>query len=92
MEFAVIIFSALILGLVAPYLSAKSDEYGALVPPTIALVTGSAIWAILTWVGFKYSEAYIWVIVMVLMPVAMVILSSRLAHRRIKTREEELRG
>ena len=78
--FAVIAFYAVLLGLVAPYIYARSEEYGVLLPPAIALATGSALWAILTWLGFDYTEGYIWVIVMVLMPVVMVILSSRLAH------------
>lgn len=92
MEFAVIVFYAVILGLVAPYLHARSEEYGALVPPAIALVAGSALWVLLTWLGFKYTEGYIWVIIMVIMPAAMIVLSSRLAHARIAQREEKLRG
>lgn len=92
MEFAVIAFYAVILGLVAPYLHARSEEYGALVPPAIAFVAGSFLWAVLTWLGFKYTEGYIWVIIMVIMPVVMVIFSSRLAHARVAAREEKLRG
>lgn len=92
MEFVVIAFYAVILGLVAPYIFARSEEYGVLVPPTIALATGSILWATLTWLGFKYTDGYIWVIIMVLMPVAMVLLSNRLAHIRVTKREEKLRG
>ena len=46
-SFAVILLYTLVLGLVAPYISAHSEKYGALVPPTIALTTGSVLWSIL---------------------------------------------
>lgn len=89
--YAVIVAYAAILGLVAPYINAKSEEYGWLLPPAIALVTGGLLWAGLTWLGFKYDEAYIWAIIMVLMPLVMVVLSSRIAHARANQREEKLR-
>ena len=91
-SFAIIAFYAAILGLVAPYIFARSEEYGALLPPAIAIAVGSVLWGALTWLGFKYTEAYIWVIIMVVMPAVMVFVSSRLAHHRIKVREAKLRG
>jgi len=90
--FAFIVGYAIILGLVAPYINAKSEEYGWLLPPAIALAVGGTLWAILTWLGFKYEEAYIWAIVMVAMPIAMVVISNRVAKLRIKKREQKLRG
>jgi ABC-type transport system involved in cytochrome bd biosynthesis fused ATPase/permease subunit len=88
MEILIILGYAAVLGLVAPYLSTKTNEYGVLLPPAIAAIFGSVLWIVLTWVGFKYEEAWIWIIIMVLMPVAMIIVSSRVAHARIKAREE----
>jgi peptidoglycan/LPS O-acetylase OafA/YrhL len=90
--FAVIVGYSVILGLVAPYINAKSEEYGWVLPPAIALATGSVLWIVLTWLGFKYEEGYIWAIVMVIMPLVMVVLSTRIAHARISKREEKLRG
>jgi uncharacterized membrane protein YeaQ/YmgE (transglycosylase-associated protein family) len=89
--FAVIVGYSVILGLVAPYINAKSEEYGWLLPPAIALATGSILWVVLTWLGFKYEEAYIWAIIMVVMPLVMVLLSTRIAHARINKREAKLR-
>jgi ABC-type transport system involved in cytochrome bd biosynthesis fused ATPase/permease subunit len=88
MEILIILGYAAILGLVAPYLTTKSDEYGVLVPPTIAAIAGSVLWIILTLVGFKYEEAWIWVIIMVAMPVVMIIVSQRIAAARVHAREE----
>ncbi len=90
--FAVIVFYAALLGMVAPYIYARSEEYGSLLPPAIALAVGSVLWSVLTWLGLSYTDGYIWVIVMVVMPVVMVIVASRLAHARIRAREEKLRS
>jgi L-cystine uptake protein TcyP (sodium:dicarboxylate symporter family) len=92
MEFAVIAFYAIILGLVAPYIFARSEEYGVLLPPAIALATGSVLWAGLTWLNFSYTDGYIWVIIMVAMPAVMVLISNRIAKSRVTKREEQLRG
>jgi uncharacterized membrane protein YeaQ/YmgE (transglycosylase-associated protein family) len=89
--FALIVGYAAILGLVAPYINAQSEEHGWLLPPAIAMVAGSILWSGLTWLGFKYEEAYIWAIIMVVMPLVMVVFSSRIAQNRIHQREEKLR-
>ena len=72
MELAFILVYAAILGLVAPYLGIDIKHIGSLVPGAIALVTGALVWALLTWVGLRYDEAWIWLIVMLGMPAAMV--------------------
>ena len=66
-----IVIYAVILGLVAPYVGVKSENYGSLVPTALGLVSGSALWILLTWAGFHYDQAWIWVIVMLGMPAAM---------------------
>jgi len=66
-----IVIYAVILGLVAPYVGVKSDNYGSLVPTALGLVSGSALWILLTWAGFHYDQAWIWVLVMLGMPAAM---------------------
>lgn len=87
MEILIILAYAVILGLVAPYITSHNKEYGVLLPPAVAAVVGSALWIALTLTGFKYEEAWIWIIVMVAMPVVMVFAMSRLAAVRIKARE-----
>lgn len=90
-SFSVVVIYAIILGLVAPYISAHSDKYGALVPPAVATVTGSVIWSVLMWVGLPTTDAWIWLAVMLVMPVVMIIVSNRLANSRDKAYEEELK-
>ena len=89
-SFAVIFIYAVILGLVAPYITANSEKYGVLLPPTIALVTGSVLWGALTWLGMGYTDAWIWIIVMVAMPISMIFFSRRVAKSRDAAEEEAL--
>jgi lipopolysaccharide export LptBFGC system permease protein LptF len=89
-SFSVVILYTLVLGLVAPYITVHSEKYGALVPPTIALVTGSAIWVLLTWLGFSYADGWTWIIVMIAMPIVMMFVASRLAKSRDKAFAKQL--
>jgi hypothetical protein len=90
MEFLFIVFYTAILGLVAPYVQIGSDRYGSLVPAAIGLATGSLLWTVLTWVGFGYTDAWIWSIVMLSMPVAMYFGSKALEKKREKLDEQAL--
>ena len=89
-SFAVILLYTLVLGLVAPYISAHSEKYGALVPPTIALTTGSIIWSVLIWLGVGTQDGWLWLIIMLAMPLVMVFASARLASARDTAYEAKL--
>lgn len=90
-SFAVVVLYAVILGLVAPYISVHSEKYGVLVPPAVAVATGSVLWGILTWVGMPYTSAWIFIIVMIAMPVAMIFVSGRIAKMRDAAEADALR-
>ena len=82
MELAFILVYAAILGLVAPYLGLNTKTLGSLVPGTIALVSGAMSWALLTWFGMHYDQAWIWIISMLAMPAAMLLGVRWLANNR----------
>lgn len=90
MELLVVLAYAGLLALVAPFVLPKSDFYGKLVPFSIALATGSVFWIVLTWVGFSYQEAWIWLVVMLVMPAAAWVGTTRLAKQREDAEEKEL--
>jgi hypothetical protein len=79
MEILVLLAYAAILALVAPFVLPRSEYYGSFIPAGISLVSGSVIWLVLTWLGFHYDEAWIWFIVMLAMPAA-VIAGTRILH------------
>ena len=84
MELAFILVYAAILGLVAPYLGLNTKLMGSLVPGAIALVKGALAWAVLTWCGMHYDQAWIWIIVMLAMPAALWFGPKRLEALRSK--------
>lgn len=92
MEFLFIVFYAAVLALVAPAVNIRSDRYGSFVPTAIALATGSLLWVLLTIVGFGYTDAWIWSIVMLAMPAAMYFGPKLLASKRKKKDELTLLG
>jgi hypothetical protein len=61
-----------------------------LVPPAIGLATGSVLWILLTWLGFSYTDGWIWSIVMLGMPVAMFFGAKVLDSQRKKLDEQAL--
>jgi uncharacterized membrane protein YfcA len=66
-----IVIYAGILGLVAPYVGIKSDNYGSFVPTSLGVISGSVLWILGTWVGLHYDQVWIWLIVMLGMPAAI---------------------
>lgn len=66
-----IVIYAGILGLVAPYVGVKSDNYGSYVPTALGVTSGALLWIIGTWAGLHYDQVWIWLIVMLGMPAAI---------------------
>jgi hypothetical protein len=90
MELLLIVIYAAILGLSAPYVNVRSQDYGQLVPSAFALVSGAVLWGILIWTGLGTANAWTWIIVMLAMPFAMATGSNRLAAARRRADADEL--
>ncbi len=90
MELLIILAYAAILGLVGTFVLDKSDHYGKFVPVSMSVIAGSALWLVLTWVGFSYSSVWIWFIVMLAMPAAGFFGTKILVSRREQAEAEEL--
>ena len=90
MEILVLLAYAAILALVAPFVLPRSAHYGSFVPAGISLVSGSVIWLVLTWLGFRYDEAWNWFIVMLAMTAAVIFGVRFLNNSRIAAEEKKL--
>ncbi len=90
MEILVLLAYAAILALVAPFVLPRSEHYGSFVAAGISLVSGSLIWLVLTWLGFHYDEAWIWFIVMLAMPIAVIFGTRYLHSSRVAAEEKKL--
>jgi hypothetical protein len=81
-DIAFLLFYAALLGLVSPYVGLKDERYGILVPAGFAIVTGSLLWAILVWTGLNDTNALLWVVVMLVMPLAGWVGANQVARAR----------
>ena len=88
----VVVIYGILLGLITPYVIGKSDKHGALVPGSIAVTVGSALWLILTWAGLSHSGAAIWLIVMLVTPAIAFIAIRYLRSKRTQQDETQLRA
>lgn len=69
-----------ILGLAVRYIFPRRSTYGALLLPAIGAAVASAVWAGLTWAGWKFDGGWIWVVSLVLaalIPIAFALLVPR---------------
>ena len=69
---AFIVIYGVVLGLMAPYLFTGKQNYGALVGYALPIVFGLIFYVLLTWVGLKNDDVWIWLIVMLGMPAVMI--------------------
>ena len=90
MEILVLLAYAAILALVAPFVLPRSEHYGSFVAAGLSLVSGSLLWLVLTWLGFHYDEAWIWFIVMIGMPIAVIFGTRYLNRTRVAAEEKKL--
>lgn len=89
---AFVVVYGLLLGLLAPYILGDNREnYGMLVAPGVAIVSGVVLWSIFTWVGLSANDAWIWLLVMLSMPVAVWFGVHRLVKIRLIHDEEALK-
>ncbi|MDE2386274.1 MAG: hypothetical protein KGL77_01060 [Actinomycetales bacterium] len=82
LDVAFVVIYGAILGLVAPFVGLASERYHVVLPGIVATIYGAILWAILTWVGMDYTQPWIWLIVMLTMPVAMWFGAKRIEASR----------
>ena len=84
----VVVIYGILLGLITPYVIGKSDKHGSLVPASIAVIAGSGLWLILTFLGLPHTEAPIWLLVMLITP-AITFVAVRIIRKK-RTEQDEL--
>lgn len=77
-----LVIYAVLLGLVAPYVGLRSENYGYLVPTAIGSSFSLILATILTSVGLSYENGWTWIILMFTTPVAMWFGAKRLEKIR----------
>ena len=88
----VVVVYGILLGLITPYVIGKSDKHGSLVPGSIAVTVGSALWLIFTLVGLPHSGAAIWLLVMLITPPVTFIAIRYLRSQRAIQDDKQLKS
>jgi hypothetical protein len=60
MELLFVTLGGAVLGLAARYLLPRRETHGVLLVPAIGTAVASAVWAALTWAGWKFDGGWIW--------------------------------
>jgi hypothetical protein len=89
MELLFVTLGGMILGLAVRYIFPNRSTYGAALLPAVGAAVASAVWAALTWAGWKFDGGWIWVVSFVLAGV-VAILSAILVSRTRRTFDAEM--
>jgi hypothetical protein len=65
MELLFVTLGGAIIGLGFGYLLPKHGTYGTLLLPGIGAISAAVLWEAFTWLGWKYSGGWIWVVALV---------------------------
>lgn len=84
MELFFVALGGAILGLAARYSLPHRTTQGWALLPAAGTAVASVLWVVLTWVGLKWDEGWIWWISLGLTAVAVVVLDIVLSRRRLR--------
>jgi hypothetical protein len=82
MEMLFVVLGGLLLGIGVYYLLPGKDNYGAALLPAAAGAATAAVWAGLTWAGWKFDGGWIWVIALAAAVAASALIGLVLARVR----------
>ncbi len=73
-----------ILGLAVRYTLPHRNTQGAVLLPALGTAVASVLWVILTWLGLKWDEGWIWLVSLGLAAITVVAVDILLTKRRIR--------
>ncbi|WP_394768061.1 hypothetical protein [Lacisediminihabitans sp.] len=82
MELLFVTLGGAIIGLGLRYAFPGRETHGAALIPAVGAASASAIWAALTWAGWKFDGGWIWVVSLVLAAALSVVLAVTISRRR----------
>jgi hypothetical protein len=85
MELLFVTLGGAIIGLGLRYLVPGRETHGEALVPSIGAATASAVWAALTWAGWKFDGGWIWVVSLVMAAAVSAVLAVALARHRAST-------
>lgn len=90
MELLFVFLGGVCLGIAARYVLPGRATHGVLLVPAIGAAVASALWAGLTWAGWKFDGGWIWTVSLVGAALVSVLVSVLLPRRRRRSDESTL--
>jgi hypothetical protein len=90
MELLFVTLGGAILGLGFRYVLPGRETHGVLLLPAIGAAVAAAVWAVLTWAGWKFDGGWIWVISLVAAGVVPALVAILLSRGRVRSDVELL--
>jgi hypothetical protein len=81
-ELLFVVLIAAGVGFALPFLLRGRETYGIVLPAAVAAAVSSVIWVALLWLGFTFDGGWIWLISLVVGPLAALAVSLALPPRR----------
>ncbi|WP_165063752.1 hypothetical protein [Marisediminicola senii] len=82
MELFFVAVIAVVLGVVARYITPGRHTHGAALVPAIGVAAAALVWTVLTWVGMPFDGGWIWVITIAVAVAAPLVAARMLPGRR----------
>jgi hypothetical protein len=90
MEMLFVVLGSLLMGLGARYVLPGRTVIGLAILPAVSGAVSAVVWAALTWAGWRYDGAWIWVVTFALAGAAAVAAAFWLSRRRVAADERML--
>jgi hypothetical protein len=87
MELLFITLGGAVLGLGFRYAFPGRHSYGVLLLPALGASIAAAVWAALTWAGWKYDGGWIWAVTLVVAGASVIV--SAIVIGRLRTASDE---
>jgi hypothetical protein len=84
MELLFVTLGGALLGLGFRYVLPGRGTHGVLLLPGVGAVVASAVWAVLTWAGWKFDGGWIWVVSLVAAGVVPALVGIFLSRERAR--------
>ena len=82
MELLFVTLGGAILGLAVRYVFPRRETHGAALLPAIGAAVAAAVWAALTWVGWRFDGGWIWAVSLTLAAVVPILVAPLVSRAR----------
>jgi hypothetical protein len=92
MELLFVVLGGVLIGGGLRYLFPHRHSYGVLLLPAVGGAVTAAVWAGLTWLGWRFDGGWIWVVSLVVPAIVCILVATVLARYRVTADDRMLQS